>query len=148
MQPTSWQHGWLAAPAPGSTSQHELLFGLVCTKFCIPARAYSVWEETRHVDGELSSHCWFPCLCSLCPLAGPWVPVRRAFQRLHSFPWEAAGFDGGALAVVLPFIPLCSASPAKSLCTFVPLPLQSSLAPHTNAQRSVFSNLKLSNFYL
>lgn len=65
MQPTSWQHGWLAAPAPGSTSQHELLFGLVCTKFCIPARAYSVWEETRHVDGELSSRCWFPHLCSL-----------------------------------------------------------------------------------
>lgn len=61
-----------------------------------------------------------PSLFSLCPLTGLWVPARRAFQRLHSFPWEA-WFDGGALAVVLPFVPSCSASPAKSCCTCLSL---------------------------
>lgn len=105
---------------------------------------------------KLLFHCEFLHLFSIFALfacSTVWALVRRrvfqsccaAFLGKH----DLIVTSSGAFAAILTFYSfmLCQSSQVL-LLLFVPLLFQSNPAPYMNAQKSIFSNLKQSNFYL
>lgn len=85
------------------------------------------------------SICFLSLLCSPAALRGCLLG-KGVPEPLHSFPGKHGLIvtSSVAFAVFSHFIPLCSANPAESCCSFCPSAIPAQPCPHPRMQREVF----------